>query len=80
VKIGWPEHVRCGGEMYTAVWTGNLNRRDVLVILGVDGKILNRMYGIGLDRSGIGTVLMWPRDSIDVSQGPYCIQQFGGAT
>lgn len=53
--------------MYTAVWWGNLNRRDVLINLGVDGNILNRMDGRGVDRSGIGTVLMWPRDCIDVS-------------
>ena len=58
MKLGWPEHVRCGGEMYTAVWWGNLNRREVLVNLGVDGKILHRMDGSGLDRSGIGTVLV----------------------
>jgi hypothetical protein len=50
---------------------GNLNRRDVLVNLGVDGKIMNRMDGRGLDRIGIGTVLMCPRDRIDVPQGPY---------
>jgi len=43
--------------------------KDVLVNLGVDGKILNRMDGRGLDRSGIGTVFMWSRDCIDVSQG-----------
>jgi hypothetical protein len=48
--------------MYTAVWLGNLNRRDVLVNLCVDGKILNRMDGSGLDRNGIGTVLMCLRD------------------
>jgi hypothetical protein len=80
VKIGWPEHVRFEGEMYTAVWSDSLNRRDVLVNIGVRGKILNGIDGSGLDRSGTGTVLMWPRDSIDVSQGPYCIQRFGGAT
>ena len=57
--------------MYSAVWWGNLNRRDVLVNLGVDGNILNRMDGRGLGRSGIGTVLMWPKGSIDVSQGLY---------
>lgn len=48
-----------------------------MVNLGVDGKVLNRMDGRGLDRSGIGTVLMWPRNSIDVFQGPYCVPGTG---
>jgi len=56
VKIGWLEHVRCGGEMYTAVWWGNPNSRDVLVNLGVDGK-----YGWAW------TGLKWHRDCINVS-------------
>jgi hypothetical protein len=49
--------------MFTTVCWGNLNRRDVLVNLGIDGKILNKMDGSGLDRSGIRT--------IDVAQGQY---------
>jgi hypothetical protein len=66
VKIGWPEHVACGGEMCTAVWWRDERERR-LWRLGVNGRILS-----GLDRSGLGTVdvsqglLMW---TINVTQG-----------
>jgi hypothetical protein len=41
--IRWAEHVACfggRGEMHTGIWLRNLRERDLLVDLGVNGRII----------------------------------------
>jgi len=60
-RMKWARHVTCMGERKGAFrfWWGNLNERDPLDVIGIDGRIIlkwiwNSMVRCGLNWSGSG--------------------------